>query len=154
MVLRLSELPEAEREHLAAIKCPSFAGRPWIKGEPLAHRRIAIISTAGLQLRSDRSFSHGDGDYRVIPGSAKAAEIVMSHVSVNFDRTGFQQDINVVFPIDRLKELAAAGEIGSVADFHYSFMGAMAPEAAAGPSRMLAKLLRADEVDAVLLCPV
>src|SRR5271168_5159589 len=110
MVLRLSELPEAEREHLAAIKCPSFARRPWIKGEPLAHRRIAIISTAGLQLRGDRSFSHGDGDYRVIPGDAKAAEIVMSHVSVNFDRTGFQQDINVVFPIDRLKELAATGE--------------------------------------------
>ena len=53
----------------------------------------------------------------------------MSHISTNFDRTGFQQDINVVFPVDRLRELAARGTIGSVADFHYSFMGATAPEA-------------------------
>jgi D-proline reductase (dithiol) PrdB len=154
MVLRLSELPEPERAHLAAIKCPSFAGRPWVDGGPLARRRVAIVSTAGLQLRGDRSFSHGDGDYRVIPGDAQATDIVMSHVSVNFDRTGFQQDINVVFPIDRLKELAAAGEIGSVADFHYSFMGAMDPQDAAGPARLLATLLRKDKVDAVFLCPV
>lgn len=45
----------------------------------------------------------------------------MSHVSTNFDRTGFQQDWNIVFPLDRLQELAAKGIIGSVAAYHYSF---------------------------------
>ena len=49
----------------------------------------------------------------------------MSHISVNFDRSGFQQDLNVVFPVERLREMAADGEIGSVAD---SFMGATDPE--------------------------
>jgi D-proline reductase (dithiol) PrdB len=46
----------------------------------------------------------------------------MSHVSVNFDRTGFQQDLKVIFPLDRLRELAVEGSIGSVAAFHYSFL--------------------------------
>ena len=48
----------------------------------------------------------------------------MSHISVNVDRSGFQQDFNVDFPVERLKEMAVDGEIGSVADFGYSFMGA------------------------------
>jgi len=46
------------------------------------------------------------GDYRVIPGDIAARDLVMTHISTNFDRTGFQQDWNVVFPLDRLKELA------------------------------------------------
>jgi D-proline reductase (dithiol) PrdB len=154
MVLRLNELPEPERSHLANIKCSTFEDRPWVKGPPLRWRRVAIVSTAGLQMRGDRPFSYGDGDHRVIPGDASTADIVMSHVSVNFDRTGFQQDINVVFPIDRLKELAAAGEIGSVAAFHYSFMGAMDPRSAEPSARRLAELLKKDAVDAVFLSPV
>jgi hypothetical protein len=39
----------------------------------------------------------------------------------------FQEDWNVVFPLDRLNELAAEGTIGSVAATHYSFMGATDP---------------------------
>jgi len=83
-----------------------------------------------------------------------AGELVMSHVSVNFDRTGFQQDINVVFPIDRLKELAAEGVIGEVADYHYSFMGAPPPRSLDPKARQLAGMLKKDRVDAVLLTPV
>ncbi|MBV8168341.1 MAG: selenoprotein B glycine/betaine/sarcosine/D-proline reductase [Alphaproteobacteria bacterium] len=154
MVLRLSELDPAEAKHLGAITCPTFTGRPFVPPKPLDRRRIAIVSTAGLQLRGERGFAHGDGDYRVIPGDARAADILMSHVSVNFDRTGFQQDINVVFPIDRMKELAAAGVIGGLADFHYSFMGAMEPQAAEPAARALARLLHQDAVDTVLLVPV
>jgi D-proline reductase (dithiol) PrdB len=55
-------------------------------------------------------------------------DLVMSHTSTNFDRTGFQQDWNVVFPLDRLRELTDQGLIGSIADFHYSFMGATDPK--------------------------
>jgi D-proline reductase (dithiol) PrdB len=43
-------------------------------------------------------FAWGSNDYRVISGDGSASDLVMSHVSVNFDRTGFQQDLNVVFP--------------------------------------------------------
>lgn len=47
----------------------------------------------------------------------------MSHISTNDDRTGYQQDIHVVFSIERLKELV---EEGNVAQYHYSFMGPQA----------------------------
>ena len=79
----------------------------------------------------------------------------MSHASVNFDRTGFQSDWNVVFPLDRLKELVRDKLIGAVAAFHYSFMGAIPLVARYEPkARELAGLLRKDGVDAVLLTPV
>jgi D-proline reductase (dithiol) PrdB len=78
----------------------------------------------------------------------------MSHISVNFDRTGFQEDLNVVFPIDRLKELATEGVIGSVADYHYSFMGATDPREMEKSARHLAGLFKSEAVDTVLLVPV
>jgi hypothetical protein len=53
------------------------------------------------------------GDYRAIPGAVEARDLVMPHISTNFDRTGFQQDWNVVFPLDRLRELAGEGIGGS-----------------------------------------
>ena len=46
----------------------------------------------------------------------------MFHASVNFDRKGVQEDINVVCPIQQLAELAAMRNIGTVGSFHYSFV--------------------------------
>jgi D-proline reductase (dithiol) PrdB len=154
MVRRLDELPEGEARHLAAIACPTLADTPAVPGPPLAARRVVLISTAGLHARGDRPFAPGDGSYRPIPAGTPANRLVMSHISVNFDRTGFQQDLNVVFPIDRLRELVAAGIVGSAAAMHYSFMGAFAPEAAESHAAHLAGLLRQDGVDAALLVPV
>jgi D-proline reductase (dithiol) PrdB len=71
-----------------------------------------------------------------------------------FDRTGFQQDWNVVFPLDRLHELARDGVIGSVAAFHYSLMGATDPSYMEASAHELARLLTQDQVNAVLLVPV
>lgn len=153
---RLSELPEWEREHhLEKIRdLPDFGPTPWVAGPPLARRRVAIITTAGLQVRGDRTFSAGAADYRVIPAATPPGDIVMSHTSVNYDRTGFQEDLNVVFPLDRLREAAREGRIGSVADFHYSFMGAASIAAMEHKATELVGLLRKDQVDAVLLSPV
>jgi D-proline reductase (dithiol) PrdB len=78
----------------------------------------------------------------------------MSHASVNFDRTAFQRDINVVFPLDRLRAMAAAGAIGSLAATHYSFMGATDPRGMEANARAVAGRLKSDRVDAVLLTPV
>jgi D-proline reductase (dithiol) PrdB len=160
-LVRLSELPEASRTSLLNLDCPVFDGRPWVAGPPIAQRRVAIISTAGLHLRSDRPFAFGSasavnipGDYRVIPGDTEANDLVMSHISTNYDRSGFQKDWNVVFPLDRIRELAQQGVIGSVADFHYSFMGATAPQQMETAARTLASLLKKDSVTAVLLTPV
>jgi D-proline reductase (dithiol) PrdB len=146
---------------LLAMQCPTFETHPWVTGPPLAQRRVALISTAGLHRRDDRPFGVTEGnqraiagDYRVIPGDIDANELLMSHVSTNFDRTGFQQDVNVVFPLSRLQELAQDGTIGSLAAFHYSFMGATEPQHMAAAAHALARLLHQDHVTAALLAPV
>ena len=86
--------------------------------------------------------------------STKPEDLLCSHISINFDRTGFQEDWNVVFPLDRLRELAAEGVIGSVAQTHYSFMGATDPVQMEPHARELAHRLKRDQVDAVILSPV
>jgi D-proline reductase (dithiol) PrdB len=151
---RLTDLPPPMAQRLAELECPDFATRPWVEGPPLAERRVAIVSSAGLVVRGDMPFRGRDADYRVIPGDTKAADLLISHISINFDRTGFQEDWNVVFPLDRLRELAAAGVIGSVAATHYAFMGAADPVQMEGNARELAGRLKSDNVDAVILSPV
>lgn len=151
---RLDQLLEPQRSHIAKLPCPSFETTAWVCGPPLGQRRVSIISTAGLHRRGDRPFEGMTGDYRVIPGDIKAGDLVITHVSTNFDRTGFQQDWNIMFPLDRLRELAADGIIGSVADYHYSFMGAADPALMEPAARNLAALLKGDHVDAALLVPV
>ena len=151
----LEKLPEPQRSHIARTKLPTFDSHPWTQGPPLIRRRVAIVSTAGLHLRDDRPFTFEPGDnYRIIPADTDANDLIMSHVSTNFDRSGFQQDWNIVFPLDRLHELCDGGHIGSIARFHYSFMGAMDPADLEQSARNLAGLLKDDAVDAVLLVPV
>jgi D-proline reductase (dithiol) PrdB len=151
---RLDELPEPQRSHIARLECPSFDTKPWVEGPLLHMRRVALISTAGIHRRDDRPFEIMSDDYRIIPGNITTSDLVMSHTSPNFDRTGFQLDLNVIFPLDRLRELAERAVIGSVADFHYSFMGAADPSNMEVAARDLAGLLKEDHVNAVLLVPV
>jgi D-proline reductase (dithiol) PrdB len=125
-----------------------------VEAPALSQARVAIVSTAGLHRNSDARFVGGAADYRLIPSDVDTAELMMTHVSINFDRSGFQQDVNVVFPLDLLKELAKNGEIGSVAAWHYSFMGATDPTRLADSGKQVARLLRDDGVTAAILVPV
>ena len=156
---RLSDLTEYERTHLLKMReqAPRLAPKAWADAGPLARRRVAIVSTAGLHAGSDPAFAPGEGatGYRVIPGDVNPATLMMSHISVNFDRSGFRRDPEVVFPVSRLRELAAEGVIGSVANFHYSFMGApFPPTRFEAKAREIAGLLRRDGVDTAVLMPV
>ncbi len=98
---RLDLMPAHVKDHLLAFPCAPFDTSPWVKGPPLNERKVALISTAGLQRRGDRPFGVGAADYRLIASDTLPADLVMSHISTNFDRTGFQQDWNVVFPLER-----------------------------------------------------
>jgi D-proline reductase (dithiol) PrdB len=153
-LVRLAELDPAFAEQLRQMPLPSFETTSWTPGPRLPAARVAIVSTAGLHRPDDPVFAPGARDYRLIPADANPAELVMSHVSVNFDRSGFQQDVNVVFPLTLLHELADSGEIGSVAGWHYSFMGATDPSRMAATGSEVGRLLRGDGVTAALLVPV
>jgi len=151
---RLEDLPPELASHMEHLPCPDMGPTACADGPPLAERRVAIISTAGLGRKSEGGFNPGDADYRVIPADLPAADLTMSHISVNYDRTGFQEDINIAFPIERLQALADAGEIGSVADYHYSFMGATDPANMQSAVESLVCPLQAEGVNAVVLIPV
>ena len=147
--MRREDVPQS----LADRPAPQYEPTPAVNGPPIKARRIAIVSTAGLMHRGDHAFDLGSSDYRILD-TDKDSDILMTHISTNFDRSGFVQDLNVVLPLDRLREKAETGEIGSVARYHYSFMGATSPEQMEATARHLAKTLRGDEVDGLILVPV
>ena len=151
---RLEDIPEPTRTAVANIPCPTFETTPFVAGPPLAERRVAIVSSAALIHRGDKPFPFGSGEFRAVPGAWPAEDILMSHVSINYDRAGFQRDLNVVYPIDRLRELAAEGVIGGVAETHYTVMGSTDPASMVESADGIAAALLADRCDAVVLCPV
>ena len=149
---RVEDIPQPTRDIILALECPEYSNTPWVEPKPLRDSRIAILTTAALHAHSDRPFEAGTADYRVLPSALR--DMAMSHISINYDRSGFQQDINVAYPIDRLQELAAKGEIGSVADVHYSTMGSTDPTIMNETADAIVAQLKHDAVDTVLLCPV
>ena len=156
-MVRLSDLHEAEAEHMRqrAATMQPVAPATWITPKPIRDAKIAIVSTAGLHRRADPPFKVGAIDYRLLPGDVDFADVVVSHISTNFDRSAFQQDPNIWFPLDRLREMEADGEIGGVSNWHYSFMGAQPNhEALAATGEEVGRLLAADEVDVALMVPV
>ncbi|MGI9325661.1 MAG: glycine/sarcosine/betaine reductase selenoprotein B family protein [Pseudomonadales bacterium] len=155
-MVRLSDLPDYEREHLISKDLPPLGPPTWTpQSKPIEDMRIALITTAGLHFRNATGFGFIDSDFRPIPAEADANDLIMSHSSANFDRSGFADDVNLVFPIDRFRELEEASRIGSLASIHYSFMGAgLLPQAYEESASQVAGLLKQDQVDAVFLTPV
>ena len=154
-MVRLTDLHPDDRANLTRKHLPRFDPPAYVPAPPLPTSRVALVTTAGLHVRGDRMFDMASAEYRVIARETAGRDVVMSHTSVNFDRAGFAEDVNVVFPIDRFRELEASGAIGSMADVHYSFMGAYLEPADYAPSaRELAALLHGDGVDSVFLTPV
>lgn len=151
---RLHEIPEPTRTAVSTIPCPSFEATPFVAGPPLAQRRVALVSSAALIRRGDQPFATGSGECRALSAAWDNADLLISHVSINFDRAGFQRDVNVVYPLDRLTELARDGMIGSVADTHFTVMGSTDPATMIEAADQMAAAFHADKVDAVVLSPV
>ena len=124
----LSDIPEPLRSRIAGLDCPRFEAAPYVSGPPLHERRIALVSSAGLMHRGAKPFRGGDHHYYPLAHDAEWNELLISHLSVNFDRTGFQQDHNIMLPRDRLNELRAEGAIGDISATHYIFYGRDRPK--------------------------
>ena len=155
-MVKLSDLSSYDRDHLLMKQLPPLSPPQWVEQtKPISDMKFAVITTAGLHFRNDPNFNFADASFRAIPGDEDSANLLMSHVSVNFDRSGFQDDVNVVFPIDRFRELADEGVIGGLASVHYSFMGGgLMPDAYEDTVRSLAGILKRDGVDAAFITPV
>jgi len=133
---------------------------PWTPmRKPIRESVIALVTTAGVHLRSDAPFDmtdpDGDPSFRVVPAGTPRGDVKITHKY--YDHSAADRDLNVVVPIDRLHELVAGGRVGAVAPRIYSFMGhidgahvrtlmeATAPE--------VARRLRGDGAEAVVLTP-
>jgi D-proline reductase (dithiol) PrdB len=153
---RLDRLPEASRKGLLALPVQANDTAPFVRpARPLASSRLALVTTAGLHRRTDRLFEPGEQGFRVLPSDTLAADILQSHTSIGFDRAAILRDLNVTFPIDRVRELVGQGRLGGLARNGYSFMGALRDvaklESESGPE--VAGRLREDGADVALLTP-
>src|SRR5437667_12365308 len=123
---RLESLPQIQRTMLLTRAVEIHEDAPHTPlPRPLSECTLAVVTSAGLHRRGDEPFGREDPSYRVIPSSLGAADVLQSHSSLAFDKTAFIRDINVVFPLDRVRELVAEGRVRGLGPNHYSFMGAL-----------------------------
>ncbi len=125
--------------------------------KPLARCRVALLTSGGVSRKDAQPFNAlARNDLRVDTiAESTPSDFFQVHDSY-YNHADADRDINCIFPLDRLRELAADGVIGSVAPHHYSgFMGRIYTRTAvineAAPA--LARQLRAEEVDAIVLVP-
>jgi len=127
--------------------------------KPLSDCRVAIVTTSGVHHQSQQPFdmqdSAGDPSFREIDGATISKDYVITHDY--YDHSDAEKDLNIIFPLDRLRELQDEGIIGSLASRHYSFMGHIDGHHIASlvgkSAKEIIEKLRQQAVDVVLLTP-
>jgi D-proline reductase (dithiol) PrdB len=145
------------------VKMEELRPIPWMPlVKPLSTCKVALISSAGISLKSDRPFDQegerrnpwwGDPSYRIIPNTATSGDVRFYHLHIN--PRPAEQDLNCLFPLARLKELEQSGEIGASAEQHFSIMGyILKPETLLHETvPAIIRDLRAEHADVVALVP-
>jgi len=133
---------------------------PWVPlKKELRDSKLALVSTCGVHHRGQEPFNmkdpDGDPSFRTIDNTLPVDNMVITHDY--YDHTNADKDINIVFPIERLKEFESGGVIGELAATHFGFMGhidgAHLGILTASSAPEVAGSLRNQGVDAVLLTP-
>ena len=136
---------------------------PWTPmSKPLSQTTIALVTSAGISLRTDPPFDMerekreplwGDRSFREIPRGSTEKDIEVNHLHIN--TTYIKQDINVILPLNRMAEFEQEKIIGRLAPQAYSFYGFQWTNAdflkeAIEP---ISKRMKLEWVEAVLLTP-
>ncbi len=91
----------------------------------LSRATVALVTSAGVHRKDQEPFNIADdlGDltFRIIEPDVSASELMVTHH--HYDHSDADRDINVVFPIDPLRELVQEGVVGGLAREHIGFMG-------------------------------
>ncbi len=142
------------KERSAGLEAPVFEDAAFTTPPPLAEATVAILTSASMHHPDQPGFEVVDTGYRVLDGDR--TDLILGHWSQDVDQIGFGLDYNVVYPIDRLHEMAEAGRIGKVSDVHLAYAGNQfditGVRMDSGPEG--ARLLKEAGVDIVLLTPV
>jgi D-proline reductase (dithiol) PrdB len=161
-------LPGSLANYYKALPLQKADPMPWTPlAKPIEECRFSLVTTAGLYVKGkQQSFDldgerknpfWGDPTYRAIPRDVKQEEIGVAHHHIN--TADLEADVNIALPVHRFLELESAGEIGSLAPTHYSFMGYQGypPNSREWENRYgpeVAARMKEEGVDAVLLTPV
>ena len=78
--------------------------------------RVALVTTSGAYAAGQEPYTDNDLSYRIIPSDTESR--LIHFVPGHFDTSKGAIDPNIMFPIDRLRDLQAAGEIGTISDYH------------------------------------
>ncbi len=125
--------------------------------QPLSKTRLTFVSSTGVQPKGTMPFDvvHPVGDYsfRRVPSSSRPSDLEIHQLK--YPTAGAHRDLNVIFPIERLQELAAEGVIGDLTPNFFSFIGYnMDPERLEQTlAEEIAAAVVADGAEAALLCP-
>lgn len=142
------------KQSTSSLPAPAFEHTAFNTPPPLSKATVAILTSASLRHPEQPDFGPADTSFRVLDSARR--DYILGHWSQDVDQTGFGIDYNVVFPIDRLEDMANDGRIGKVSDVHLAYAGNQFDVAGirmdSGPEG--AKLLRDAGVDVVLLTPV
>lgn len=99
---------------------------PWTSLEkPLGDCTVALLVSGGISHCTAVPFDpDARNDHRVDAVDPGAPTDGYQIHDSYYDHSDAGRDLNCIFPVDRLRELQASGEIGKVADRHWSgFMG-------------------------------
>jgi D-proline reductase (dithiol) PrdB len=149
---------------------PDYPDAPFASmRKPLREATIALFSSGGIYLDDQEPYYPAELTYeqairdirkmferfpslRVIPADTPAERLRVGHVA--YDIRAAQKDINVIFPLARLRELAQEGTIGALAERNYSYHGLTnIPRLMQEVAPQWAQMLKDDGVDAVFLTP-
>jgi D-proline reductase (dithiol) PrdB len=153
--LRYIELVNSVTSELPPLPIAAL-GRPLLRRlrKPLRESRVIIVTSAGIRLKSEPFRPTNDMSFRRIAQTTPSSLLVPAHPTP-VRRPG-EQDVNVLFPRDRMAELAAEGVIGSVAPFDLSFLGTIKKltSLVAELAVEMVRAAREAEADAALLVPL
>ena len=125
--------------------------------KPLSECRVCFVSTSGVQPKTSLPFDtvHPVGDYtfRQVPSDSRPEDLEIHQLK--YPTFGAREDLNVIFPIERLQEFAQEGVVGSLTENFYTFIGYnMDPERLQNTlAKNLAAAIAKEKPDAVIAAP-
>ena len=133
---------------------------PWTPfSKPLAECRVGLVTTAGLYCDGehepfDAANIEGDWSHREIPVAYPTEKLLIAHEHFNHDHA--LEDLNTVYPVESLRELAAEGVIGDLVSPVISISGYCPPadRLIEKTAPLVVEALRAAGADIVLQVPV
>jgi D-proline reductase (dithiol) PrdB len=156
----IARSPLLAKQFTAAYEPWQSEDTPWTPvTKALDQSTIALVTTAGVHHKDQEPFNmadrDGDPSYRVIDAKRPTSDLIITHDY--YDHGDADKDVNVIFPVERLKEFEAEGFIGYAADIHYGFMGHITGEHLITlinqSAKSVAQALKNNDVDLVLLTP-